>query len=353
MTRFSLLALVVVTAAAHAQPAPSPAPPPSGDRVDAKSLVQTGVRLLEVKDYLGALAIFKDAYARFPSAKILLNIGTTYKLLGRDADAANAYQRYLDSGDADAARRQEVGDVIADLDKKVGRVSITVTPADAEVQIGDEWLPAASVTLWRAAPGTFSIQVRKDGFEQAGQTTNITAGGEAVMSVALVATPEPVAIVAAPRGDDDLAIVETEGPRSRIGAIAIVHVSVIPKLGSAWLVGGTFDVTTQLTIDAALLLGPGLVSDGMASLPPPSFGGYAGARFSLVTGKLRPRIAAGGPLFAREGARVFVRGAGGIEYVATRHFSIAAELGAEIALNPQNDIRDIAVVPALGVSGRL
>ena len=58
MTRFSLLALVVVTAAAHAQPAPSPAPPPSGDRVDAKSLVQTGVRLLEVKDYLGALAIF-------------------------------------------------------------------------------------------------------------------------------------------------------------------------------------------------------------------------------------------------------------------------------------------------------
>lgn len=349
MTRLPLLFVAVLTASAHAQPAP----PPSGDRVDAKQLVQTGVRLLEVKDYLGALAIFKDAYNRFPSAKILLNIGTTYKLLGRDAEAANVYQRYLDSNDADAARKAEVTEVLAELDKTVGKVSITVTPEDAEVQIGDEWLPAQTVRVWRAAPGTFSIQVRKVGFQQAGQTTTVTAGGEAVMSVALVANPEQVKIVEAPRDDDDLALVEQEGPRSRLGAIAIVHVSVVPKLGSAWLVGGTFDLTTQLTIDAALLLGPGLVSDGMATLPPPSFGGYVGASFSLMTGVVRPRIAAGMPVFASDGARFFVRGAGGVEYVATRHFSITAELGAEIALNPQNDIRDIAVVPALGVSGRL
>src|SRR3982751_3609876 len=93
--------------AAHAQP--------STDRTDAKALVQSGVKLLDAKDYLGALAIFKDAYARFPSAKILLNIGTTYKLPGREPDAANAYQRYLDSKDTDPKRADEVHRALADL----------------------------------------------------------------------------------------------------------------------------------------------------------------------------------------------------------------------------------------------
>src|SRR4051812_38869885 len=98
---------------------------PSGDKVDAKALMQSGVKLLEAKDYLGALTVFNGAYARFPSAKILLNIGTTLKLLDRRADAANAYQRYLDSADSDPARRAEVTTVLAELDKSVGRVEVS------------------------------------------------------------------------------------------------------------------------------------------------------------------------------------------------------------------------------------
>src|SRR5688500_7730997 len=90
------------------QPQPAPQPPQDPNKMDAKALMQTGVKLLEVKDYLGALAIFKTAYARFPSAKILLNIGTTLKLLDRKAEAANAYQRYLDSSDTDPNRRAQV-----------------------------------------------------------------------------------------------------------------------------------------------------------------------------------------------------------------------------------------------------
>src|SRR6185295_5621169 len=98
------------------QPAAKPAPhdKPSGDKVDAKALMQSGVRLLEAKDFLGALAIFKSAYARVPSAKILLNIGTTLNLLNRKAEAANAYQRYLDASDADPQKKPEVATVIAD-----------------------------------------------------------------------------------------------------------------------------------------------------------------------------------------------------------------------------------------------
>ena len=63
--------------------------PPQEGRVDAKALMQSGVRLFEAKDYLGALAVFKDAYSRFQSAKILLNIATTLTLLERKAQQSH------------------------------------------------------------------------------------------------------------------------------------------------------------------------------------------------------------------------------------------------------------------------
>src|SRR5262247_2293943 len=107
MTRLSRVLVVASLLAAPRAFAQQP-PQPDPSKMDAKALMQTGVRLLEAKDYLGALAIFKDAYARFPSAKILLNIGTTLKLLDRKAEAANTYQRYLDSADADATKKIQV-----------------------------------------------------------------------------------------------------------------------------------------------------------------------------------------------------------------------------------------------------
>src|ERR1700704_4809066 len=95
-----VLAILLVANVAAAQP--------TGGKGDAKSLMQTGAHLLEAKDYIGALAAFKAGYAQFPSAKFLLNMGTTQKLLDRKADAANSYQRYLDSADTDPAKHDEV-----------------------------------------------------------------------------------------------------------------------------------------------------------------------------------------------------------------------------------------------------
>src|SRR3954466_10930169 len=123
----SLLVAASLVAAGPAAAQPGSPPPPHGDKGDAKARMQSGIRLLDAKDYLGALAVFKDACARFPSAKILLNIGTTLTLLDRKAEAANTYQRYLDAADADPAKKPEVQAAIDDFDKVVGRLEITVT----------------------------------------------------------------------------------------------------------------------------------------------------------------------------------------------------------------------------------
>jgi hypothetical protein len=346
--------LIAIATSAHVAIAQAPAPPPPppqqpAGKVDAKALMQSGLKLFDAKDYLGALAVFKDAYARFPSAKILLNIGTTQLLLDRKADAANSYQKYLDSRDADPAKRADVTTQLGELDKSTGVLFIAVTPDNAEVQIGDDWLPADAVRTWRVTPGPYTVRARKQGYTQSEKQDTIAAGAKGSVSIDLVAIPqrEKQVFVTVP-GEVD------EGPRSRFGAIVLAHVSVSPRLGSALFVGGTADLTEQLSVDATIILGPGLVnSTGSASLPPPKLGAYAGASFAFLTGKLRPRASFGIPVFFDDGARFFVRGAGGLELVASNHLSVEIELGGEIDLNAAMDIDRFALVPSLGVSGRL
>ena len=334
---FAVAACLSATGVAAAQPAP-----PQGDKLDAKSLMQSGVRLLEAKDYLGALAVFKDAFARFPSAKILLNIGTTLKLLGRNVDAANAYQRYLDAADTDPAKRSDVTTALYELDKGVGKLEINVTPTDAEVQINDgEWVPAPAAHVVRVPQGQFRVRARKDKFQGEAKSASITIGEKAAIVIALAALPEePKVVVNGPIGPDPgFTLHAEEEPRSAIGGIAIAHLD-IPRGGAAVLAGLTYDISGAFQIQASAILGP-------------TYGAYAGASFAFLGGSVRPMLAAGMPLFVSNGVRAGVRAAVGVELVITRHVSLIAELGAEIMLNPEDNILKAAFIPAVGASGRL
>lgn len=104
--------------------------------------------------------------------------------------------------------------------------------------------------------------------------------------------------------------------------------------------GLDFDVTSQLAIEAAALIGP-------------TSGGYAGASYMFLPGSLRPYGAIGMPLFFSEGARVGLRAGGGLEIVITDHVSLVAEVGVEVLLNPEDDILKAVMIPAVGATGRL
>lgn len=325
------------------------AQPNRGDKVDAKALMQSGLRLLEAKDYLGALAVFKDAYARFPSAKILLNIGTTLGLLDRKVDAANAYQRYLDAPDTDPAKRADVTAALVGFDKVIGKLEITVTPRDAELQINDgEWVPAAAAHLVRIPAGPYKVRARKDKFQGEAKSARIELGEQATLVFTLAALPEE-ASVGAHTGTTGAELDVGTGvgvvahaepaPRGRLGAIAEAHVDVVHG-GVAALVGVIADVAGPLQVQVTAILGP-------------TYGGYAGASFAFGAGTLRPFLAAGVPVFASAGARFGVRAAGGVEVVLTPHVSILVEAGAEMMLNPEDDILRAAFIPALGLTGRL
>jgi hypothetical protein len=353
-TLASIAAAFALVSTARAQPSP---PPPKEDtsKLDASQLNKLGVQLLEQHQYNAALAIFKEAYGRFHSAKILLNLGTTLKLLDRKAEAANNYQRYLDSQDTDRARRDEVLAVVAELDKTVGRVHVAVTPDDAEIQIGaetEEWHPRIDVALWRVEPGEVTVRARREGYQPGVQKVAIVAGGEANVTIALDKLPPPKQIVVTvPGAREDIV-------RSRFGARATIVASVTPRTGAAALVGATVDALPQLEIDAGVILGPGLFGgSGMYVNPRPSVGAYVGASYAFLRGKLRPLVSARLPVFFESDptstTRFALRGAGGIEYVAMRQLAITIELGAEVALNGASDISGVAFVPSLAIAGRL
>jgi hypothetical protein len=327
---------------AVAQPAPAPAPAVTGDKTDAKALMASGLKLYAAKDYLGALAVFKEAYDRFPSSKILLNVGTTLKALGRDAEAANTYQRFLDAADADTSKKPVVEKELGELDARLAVIEIKASLADAELQIGDEPPhPASELTKYRVEPGKVTVHVHKTHFQPYEKTLDLVAGQTTSLSVDLVAAPEATPVTPAgamPTATGVQAGVQPAA-RSKLGAIAVAHLDFKYK-GGAGVVGATMQVATGLQAEVAAILGP-------------SSGAYVGARYTLLTGSLHPTLAAGVPLFVSSGARIGVRGAGGVQFDLTPHLALVGELGVEHVFNPQANIAGTLFIPAIGALGRL
>ncbi|MBA3397073.1 MAG: tetratricopeptide repeat protein [Deltaproteobacteria bacterium] len=323
---------------ALAQPAPAPAT--DADRESAKALLQSGLKLYAAKDYLGALAVFRDAYGRFPSSKILLNIGTTLIKLDRHAEAANVYQRYLDAADSDPTKRADALKALAELDRKVGVVDLAATPVDAEVQVGDgDWQPATTTKRVRVTPGEHVVRFRHPDHHPLERRVTLVAGASEALTVTLEARVVVEAPVVLPP-DDSLRTRFEPDPRSRFGALALAHLDPVNQGGAA-LVGVAVDVTGGFGVRGAAILGP-------------YFGGYAGATFAFLSGRVRPIVAAGIPVFSSNGMRVALRGAGGVELSLGRHLALIAELGVEYLVNPEASVESATLfVPAIGAAGRL
>ena len=341
-------ALGSVLAAAVTLPARADAQPMSdADKGDAKALLASGLKLFAAKDYLGALSVFETAYERYPSAKILLNIGTTLIRLGRKAEAANVYQRYIDAKDVDPAKQVEAKKTLANLDKELGVLTFAIEPETAEIQIaGGKWVPAENVRKQRVTPGDITVLARAPRYKLRAEPFQIAASETRTVEIQLVAEPVEVA---APTGNPGGGLASGAGElrkgapldeRSRIAALVMWHVDPINK-GSAVLVGLSADVMPMINVQATALLGP-------------QSGAYAGASFAVLRGRVRPLISAGLPIVFSDGARLAARGAVGVELAINRHFALVAEAGVERFLNPEDDVENATVfVPSIGATGRL
>jgi tetratricopeptide (TPR) repeat protein len=170
MTAPSLTLAAAVAASLLAWPRPGRAEPDPAatvatgpERRAANALYKEGVRLYNAKQFADALDLFENAYRRYPSANIMLGIATAQRDVGRNAAAANAYQRFVDDPGADPQRVSDAQAVLHLLDATLGVIAVTFDGPPGELQLEDGPTMPVGTRRVRVDPGSFVLRGRRDG----------------------------------------------------------------------------------------------------------------------------------------------------------------------------------------------
>jgi tetratricopeptide (TPR) repeat protein len=130
----------------------------------AQELLTEGNKLAAEGDFGLALDKFRAAYELFPSPKLLLNIGTSLRQIGRNAEAYATYEAYLAHPEADPSRTDELEKILRDLDALVGRVEIAVPDGDVRVSLDGKVLRSYhSGDTIRVDPGDHTVVAETEG----------------------------------------------------------------------------------------------------------------------------------------------------------------------------------------------
>lgn len=145
---------------------------PAGGK-DAQARYDSAIALYDKKDFEGALAGFKEAYAGSKSPNARLFIARCLRELGRTAEAYDEMKATLDEAKARAEKekryaetRDAVARELADLERSIAFVTIVVEGGgdDLEVRIGSEVVKREQLgqPLVRA-PGRFTVKATSKG----------------------------------------------------------------------------------------------------------------------------------------------------------------------------------------------
>jgi hypothetical protein len=396
--------LALAATVARAQPVVEPsavrADPPK-ERSIAAALMVEGVRQLEAKAYEQALANFLDAYNRYPSPKILLNIASTLRDMGRAADAANTYQRYLGDPATGPERIAEVKKLLIELDQQLTVLAIHVSPKGSELSIdAGPFIPVGSSLTTRVRAGIHMVRVRKG---EANQEISINGfeGELKDMTIALPEIAKPLPTVRTPEEPPDQVFgwldagtgygtsdVTSRQRQVNNGFSGPPVAAIIPDLPPQEDVVFAQPAADESTIRSGVVgvlridgKGRGVAGGlGVAVAPIDSvelelavlrsnqWGAYAGARFRFLTGFVRPYVGGGLPSFLfddendamRTKIALGLRAAGGVEAKINGHLSVQADVGIEHFFNIDDDAlvagkrpERTVFVPTVGVIGRL
>jgi len=159
----------------------------------AQRLMSEGVRLLRRAAYAPALVKFRQAHRRYPSPKLLLNMGTTLRLLGRNAEALEAYGRYRAGKEVDPARLAELEPVVEELYRRVAGVTVFIDDDDAIARLDGRPLASLDGSRWIwLEPGEHVLLVESPGHPSKVQVLRMSAGDRRNLVIELERELAPV-----------------------------------------------------------------------------------------------------------------------------------------------------------------
>ncbi|HTM19357.1 MAG TPA: hypothetical protein VL172_02580 [Kofleriaceae bacterium] len=175
----------------------------AGPRDDAAARLDQGVAAYRGARYQEALGLFQDAYALFPSHKILFNIGRTLEALGHWPQAAQAYDLYLTEAGTDAGERTMTARAALDrLALSLGRLQFQGDLAAAALTIDGAPVILPAHRRVYVTAGRHVVSAAAPGLVRRRIAIEVGAGEEQPVVLRLVpvvvARPAPAARPAAP-----------------------------------------------------------------------------------------------------------------------------------------------------------
>ena len=158
----------------------------------SRRLFDNGVRLYQEGNMLGALAEFEAAYGIHPNSAALQNIALCQKALYRYREAKASLEQLLARHDKELSSfdRKTALNVMAELAAFIGKVRITVRPANSRVTIDDrEYSSAQLEQPLELNVGEHRLRFEAEGYAPEQQTIAIAGGtGNPPVDVSLTAT---------------------------------------------------------------------------------------------------------------------------------------------------------------------
>lgn len=136
------------------------------DREDeARVLFEQATAALDTGDDERALALYREAYALAPRAKILLNIGAMLLKLQRYREAADTFDDYLQRPDRDPSREADIREQLRLLDARLAKLQldVRVAPGAGITLDGTPVGTSPLVASIRVTPGPHRVRIHHDG----------------------------------------------------------------------------------------------------------------------------------------------------------------------------------------------
>jgi hypothetical protein len=207
------------------------------DATAARDLFDRGVKLTEQARWDEAEAAFARSAEAAPNANCLLNLAVARFQLRRPLGGIAALDRLASLDDASPEQRERALAIRDRLEIQVSVVSLTLSPATAEVQIdGAPLRGASSLRSVRLDPGDHLIAASAVGFVTLTRIAKTEPGGTTPLAITLA----PIA--ASPPAADRAASLDLGAPKgaTREGSTSVWK--------SPWLWGGVGVVVVGATI---------------------------------------------------------------------------------------------------------
>ena len=162
----------------------------TGAGEEASNRFKRGLQLFDEGDYTLALVEFERAYQLAPNYRALYNIALVDMQLGRYADAARTFEKYLHDG-ADSippARRAEVTKTLGELKYRTATLDLSLNVPNAEVTLDGKPIdPARLRGPMVIDAGEHTLRASAPGYLASDKTVTLAGGDRASVRLDLVA----------------------------------------------------------------------------------------------------------------------------------------------------------------------